>query len=121
MILPGLDVLLALRKVNNRIFGIQLNPNWSSLISDLKSSFFLLTAKWVMPLTPKFHIILEHIEEWIQMNGRSLGIESEQSGESMHHFCRLFLETMGEVKDKESRAHQEQVLWSMTKLNSDHK
>ena len=30
-----MDVLLALRKVNNRIFGLQLDPNWSSLISDL--------------------------------------------------------------------------------------
>ena len=69
-----MDVLLALRKVNNGIFGLQLDPNWSSLIADMKSSFSLLAAKQGMPLTPKFHIIMEHVEELIQMNGRSLGI-----------------------------------------------
>ena len=64
-----LDVLQALRKVNIRIFGLQLNPNWYNPIADLKSYFSLLTAKQGIPLSQMLHIIHEYFEKWIHMKG----------------------------------------------------
>ena len=81
-----------LGKINLRVFGLQLDPNWKQYITDLKTSFAQLTHTQGMPLTPKFHIILQHIKEWVEMCGRSLGMESEQPGESLHHVWRVFLE-----------------------------
>ena len=115
-----LSVLQDLRKINLGVFGLQLDPNWKQYITDLKTSFAQLTDTQGMPLTPKFHIILQHIKEWVEMCGRSLGTESEQPGESLHHVWRVFLERTGEVKNKESKKHMDQVLWCLTKLNSDH-
>ena len=115
-----LDVLLALRKVNNGVFGLQLNPDWQHHLASLKSAFSILTSSQGMPLTPKFHVITVHIKQWVEMSLRSLGMESEQSGESLHHVWRILLESRGEVKDKGSEAHMEQVLRCLIKLNSDH-
>ena len=102
------------------MFGLHLDPNWKQYISDLKTSFAQLTDTQGMPLTQKFHIVLDHIQKWVEMSGRSMGMESEQPGESLHHVWRVFLERIGEVKNKDSQKHLDQVLWCLVKLNSDH-
>ena len=84
-----LDVLLALRKVNNGVFGLQLNPDWQHHLASLESAFSILTSSQGMPLTPKFHVIILYIKQSVEMNLCSLGMESEQSGESLHHVGRI--------------------------------
>ena len=36
---PYLSVILALRKLNLGVFGLQLDPNWKELILELKTKF----------------------------------------------------------------------------------
>ena len=72
-----------------------------------------------MALTPKLHVLSVHVEEWIDRHGRSMGMEGEAGGESMHHIWKRVIESQGEVKDKNSPAYTKVTLNSLLKLNAD--
>ena len=114
-----LNTLKSFKKVNEGVFGLKLSPDWKNLLHELKSSLAHLNVVDGLPLTPKLHIVTVHIEEWIVMNGRSLGKESEQPGESLHHLWRRLLEGQGKVKDKESEAFQLHIISCLLKFNAD--
>ena len=67
----------------------------------------------------QFHILTVHVGQWVERNSRSLGREGEQSGEALHHFWRRVLEGQGEVKDKDSLAFRENIMFCLLKFNSD--
>ena len=67
----------------------------------------------------QFHILTVHVGQWVERNGRSLGREGEQSGEALHHFWRRVLEGQGEVKNKNSSAFRNSILYCLSKFNSD--
>ena len=71
--------------MNEGIFGLFLDPEWAQIIGQLRAALFALNHAVSFPITPKFHIILEHVHQWIQRHGRSLGKEAEHAGESLHH------------------------------------
>ena len=114
-----LDVMVLMKKVAHEVFSLDLHPKWKETLEELKSSLITLNSFTSFPMTPKFHIITEHIGEWVEKRGRSLGRESEQPGESLHHLWKRLLEGQGEVKDKNSDAFVAQVLWCLVKFNSD--
>ena len=72
-----------------------------------------------MPITPKFHVLTVHVEQWIDRNGRSMGKEGEASGEALHHLWKRMVEGKGEVKIKESEAYVVSTFQSMLKFNAD--
>ena len=57
-----------------------------------------------MSITPKLHILITHVEQWVDLFGRALGKEGEHSGEAVQHIWRRFLESLGEPKKNESPA-----------------
>ena len=114
-----LDVLFKIRQFNQGIFGLKLDSNWRSLIDQLRIAVLSLNSSTSFPITPKFHIILHHVGQWVERNGRSLGKEAEHAGESLHHHWRRLLETQGEVHDKASKSFETQVLRCLAKLNSE--
>ena len=75
-----LEVLLETSRVNEAIFGLELNPSWRQLLHQLKVAVLALNAATSFPITPKYHIILEHVGQWVERHGRSLGKEAEQAG-----------------------------------------
>ena len=75
-----LEVLLQTSRVNEAIFGLELNPSWSQLLHQLKVAVLALNAATSFPITPKYHIILEHVGQWAERHGRSLGKEAEHAG-----------------------------------------
>ena len=71
-----------------------------------------------MPITPKFHVLIVHVEQWIDRNGRSLGREGESSGEALHHTWKRMLEGQGESKEKEGEADRKIIMSTLLKFNS---
>ena len=114
-----LEVLFKIKQVSQAIFGIQLDPNWREHIGQLRVALYSLNASTSFPITPKFHIILEHVPQWVERNGRSLGKEAEHAGESLHHHWKRLLEGQGEVTNKNSKAHENHILHCVAKFNSD--
>ena len=98
---------------------MKLQPNWKESLHQLKSSLLALNAATSFPITPKAHILMEHVGQWVERHGRALGKEGEEAGEALHHFWRRMLESQGEVKDKDSRAHEATTMRALLKFNSD--
>ena len=114
-----LDTILNFRKINSSVFGVELLPSWREDIHSFTNSISKLASFQSMPVTPKLHIITIHVEQWVDRFGRSLGRESEQSGESLHHLWKRVLEGQGEVRNKESDSFAQQTLRCLLKFNSD--
>ena len=89
------------RQVSQSVFSTQLHPNWREHLHTLRAALYTLNSSQGMPITPKFHVLVVHVEQWIGRNTRSLGKEGECSGKAMHHTWKRMLEGQGEVKDKE--------------------
>ena len=75
---------------------------------------------WKMPLTPKLHVLVQHVEQWINWNRRSLGKEGEASGEALHHTFKHMLEGQGEVKGKESENYVKVIFSTPLRINGNH-
>ena len=52
-----LEVLISMRKVNEGIFGMVLDPGWRETLEQLRSALAALIASTTLNLTPKFHMI----------------------------------------------------------------
>ena len=98
---------------------MKLQQNWKECLDQLKSGLIALNAATAFPITPKAHILIEHVGQWVERHGQALGKEGEEAGESLHHFWRRMLESQGEVKDKDSRAHEATTMRALLKFNSD--
>ena len=72
-----------------------------------------------MPLTPKIHVLVTHVEQWVERNDRALGKEGESSGEALHHTWLRMLESQGQAKEKESPADVEIVFSVLLRFNAD--
>ena len=86
---------------------------------SLKENLEKLRVTMGLPITPKFHILTVHVEQWVDRNSCSLGKEGESSGEALHHIWKRLIEGKGEVKNKESDAFEKSTFQSLLKLNSD--
>ena len=70
-----------------------------------------------MNITPKLHILIVHVEQWVDVFGRSLGREGEQQGEAVHHIWKRLLESQGQPKVKESQAFVNFIMRALLMFN----
>ena len=68
-------------KIVESCFGMDLDPDYKVYIKNFKQVYSDLHIK----VTPKVHILTEHIPDFCEKNNRSLGWFSEQALESTHH------------------------------------
>ena len=114
------NVLVAFRQVSESVFSTQLDPMWRDHLHTLRAALQTLTISQGMPLTPKLHVLVQHVEQWIDRNGRSLGKEGEASGEALHHTFKRMLEGQGEVKVKESESDVKVIFSTLLRINANH-
>ena len=70
-----------------------------------------------MNITPKLHIPIVHVEQWVDVFGWSLGREGEQPGEAVHHIWKRLLESQGQPKVKESQAFVNFIMRALLMFN----
>ena len=75
-----LEVFIQLKRVNEAIFGLELGPSWRQQLEQLRAALLALNASTSFPITPKFHIIVDHVGQWVERHGRALGKEAEHAG-----------------------------------------
>ena len=71
-----------------------------------------------MSITPKLHVLIVHVEQWVDIFGRPLGMEGEQAGEAVHHIWKRLLGNLGLPKVKESTAFVEVVFKALLMFNA---
>ena len=65
------------------MFGTKLGEGWREALYSLRTALLILhTSTISLPITPKLHVLMEHVETWVDRNKQSLGTLREQSGPS---------------------------------------
>lgn len=96
-------------------FGTKLKDNWESCLTNFKEAYNATK----LSKTPKVHIIVSHLEEFIHSTHSSLGLYSEQSHEGyhsrFHHFWQKYL-----VKDITKDICAKNLLKCVHDINGNH-
>lgn len=74
------ELLRNLKKVVDGCFSVRLDPEFKDYLKSFKLSYLALEIS----VTPKIHIIFEHIEEFCEFSQQGLGYYSEQAMEAVH-------------------------------------
>ena len=119
---PGmlyLDFLIEFKKFKDTFFGTVLPVNFLDVAAGFKTQLNLLHTVGKVPITPKLHIMAEHVIQWVEKHGRALGEESEQAVEAAH---ASFDELWGSfsVNDDRSEAYLVNGKKAILKFNTDH-
>lgn len=112
------NLLEDFKHVSQSVIGTVLHTRWREHLHALRVSLQILSSQEGMPLTPKLHVLVTHVEQWVDRNNRSLGMEGESSGEALHHIWLRLLEGQGKAKEKESPADVKIVLAVLLRFNA---
>ena len=94
--------------------------NWRESLHILRDWVKRLNTILGRPVTPKIHVLITHVKQWVDILGRSLGKEGEQGGEAIHHILKQQLESIGEPKEKESEPYKRVVMKTLLMINNNH-
>ena len=87
-----IHILRCLYDIVKSCFGMNLNPQYQYYIKNFENVYKDLGIS----ITPKVHILIRHVPEFIKKHNRSLGWYSEQALESTHYeFLRNCWEKLG--------------------------
>ena len=87
---PIIETMKAFNDVVESCFGKELVEGYKEKISVFKDCYMSL----VLSITPKVHIVFQHITEFLAMRStleekKGLGYWSEQAFEAMHHDVKV--------------------------------
>ena len=113
------NLLVHFKKFKDTFFGTVLPINYKEVAAAFK--FHLNQVKTVLkfPVTPKFHMMAEHVIQWVDKHGRALGEESEQAVEAAHATFDELWDSFC-VKDVESDIYIVHGKKAILKFNADH-
>ena len=118
-LLPFFEAFVAFKAVAKAVFtSNQMACNWRESLHTLKSHLLSLHHRFGMSVTPKLHVLMIHVEQWVDIFGRPLGMEGEQSGEAVHHIWKRLLGNLGLPKVKESSAFVDLVHKALSMYNA---
>ena len=116
---PFYATLLAFKGMASAVLGAKELPvDWREKIQHLRACILHLHTSQKMSVTPKLHIMITHVEQWVDRFGRSLGKEGEQQGEAVHHIWKRLLESLGQPKDQESDASIKFIMKALLIFNA---
>ena len=112
------EFLTEFKKFKDTFFGTVLPPNYRDVAADFKAKLSLLNTTQGFPITPKLHVMSEHVVEWADKHGRALGQESEQAVEAVHAIFDALWDSFI-VTDDESLIFLVNGLKAILKFNAD--
>ena len=108
-------VFKAFDEVVTSCFGYQLDPNYLTYITEFKRAWINMK----LPITPKVHVLIEHLPEELSRMGHGTALLNESAGEAIHadfdKFYRGFI-----VKDMNALAYSKKLLQAVEIYNSNH-
>ena len=112
------DFLMAFKAFKDTFFTTELATNYREVAINFKNKLSLLNNILGVPITPKLHVMAEHVLEWVDKHGKALGQHSEQAVEAVHS---TFDQLWGSfrVKDDQSEVYLRNCLKATLKFNAD--
>ena len=107
------------KQVYDSCFGILLSQDYRKHIFQLEKSIERIVVGYNFKITPKIHIILRHVPDFICFTGKPLGIFSEQTAENSHSIFQKFWIKYS-VKDVTCEQFEINLLKCIHDLNSAH-
>ena len=107
-------LLIKFNAIVKACFGMELDAGFAKALHDFKEAF---TSSGI-PITPKVHAVFDHVPQFIQKTGQSLGQFSEQASESVHadfnkEWCHFKL-------PRQHQRYAEALLRAVVRYNSLH-
>ncbi len=85
------ECLEAFHRVVVGVFGQIVDPETKGNISTLEETFMGAMRTHNPRMTPKVHMLIHHVPEYVRRAGIQLGSTSEQAPKSQHTFLLYFL------------------------------
>ena len=112
---PYIKALRCFKKVVDSCYSFELRSSFREDIIKFKAAYLELD----IPITPKLHIIFDHITPFCESHGKSLGIFSEQATESIHADFNKFWQKY-KVTNIENESYRPALELAATAYNSKH-
>ena len=116
---PFLQYMMDFNNLMGETFGFSLGSDFRSRVRMFKSSFQTLNLNFGMRETPKIHILMYLVEDFVRLTGQSLGQHSEQEVESCHQTFDKCWDKY-KVKDTSSEIFMDNLLRAVLDYNSSH-
>ena len=78
------ETLRSLKNLDEAVSGHLLDPNFPDIIKRFSSNWIRLKKEFHVPITNKVHIIVSHLEDYLNLTNRPLGKCSDQVIERIH-------------------------------------
>lgn len=112
------SLLVEFRRFKDTFFGTFLPSNYKDVATAFQAQLYLLHSTLGLPITPKLHMMAEHVLDWVDRHGRALGEESEQAVEAAHATFDTLWESFI-VNDEASDIFLTNGCKALLKFNSD--
>lgn len=112
------NLLSSFAKVKKEVFGARLGEDWEATMATFTEDLNLAHLCVGLPITPKLHIIQQHVAQVVRETGRGLGRENEAAVEALHStFQKVW--ALYTVKDEASPFYLQQLLRAVLRTNAD--
>ena len=114
-----IDGFRVFKELNEAVCGKLLSANYKSVFKNFRETFMFLHTTYGLSLTPKLHIIFDHVEEYIDESGKSLGFVTDQTVEAAHQIVDKRFKSSGYfVNNVSNPAHGTKLLKGILHVNS---
>ncbi len=113
------ECLEALHRVVIGVFGQILDPGFGNDIIIFEEKFMGAMQTYNPRMTPKVHLLVHHVPEYVCRTGVQLGPTSEQARASQHRFFYIFYHKF-KVNCTNSPVSRERLLKPVFHYNSCH-
>ena len=83
--------LKKLKYLHTLVNSKYLPYNYHKIIDEFTHSWVELSAKFSVPVTPKIHIICDHLADYFLITGQTLRNVTDELTEVMHQYCHKCL------------------------------
>ena len=111
------ETLIALSNVKKACFGKIVDPRYKEIIKEFEEKWLDIYEDFDIYFTYKCHVIIDHIPQAIEKNGKGLFFTSEQVVEASHKKFGVYWERYKVLKI-DSDSHGERLLSCVIDFNT---
>ena len=114
-----IDAMRDLKEVYRIAHTKDVDPNHREIVKKFENSVMILHKEYKVPITPKLHIIIDHLPEFFDYTGKTLRKRTDQTVESTHSKFDKFVKIHNyQVRDVKSDKVGENLLKAVKHFNS---
>ena len=114
-----IEAFKSIKELNDHVAGRKLKDGFEEVIDRFSINFLNLNANHNVSITPKIHIIINHVKEYCRRTKCSLGSCSDQTIEAVHQVVNnRFSSSNYYIKCTDNDNYAEKLLNGILHVNS---